>query len=374
MSMKIPVAIPYLAKNSQKYIDQALKNKAISGLYGENLPAFEKAFADYVGVEHAISCSNGTVAIHLALAAKGIGPGDEILVASLTNMATFFAVLYCGAIPVPVDVDPLTYTISTDDLEAKISPNTKGIIVVHLFGQPCAMDQVMAIAERNLIPVFEDCAESHGATFQGKQTGSFGDAGCYSFFANKIINTGEGGIVTTNSNFLAEKMRSLKSLAFGKEDKFKHECIGYNYRMDNLKAALGRAQMEEVDDIISLKLQMGRRYDQYLLDEPKLILPISRPSIRNVYWMYHVRLVPELVSSRNEIMQGLQDEGIETRPGFVSYTLQPFCGAEIVSKYPCPVAEEVSYATFYLPSSHEIEDSIQQYVAEKLINILAKFK
>ena len=186
----IPVSRPYIAKNSVRYVTAALEKGAVSGLFGDDLPAFERAFADFIGVEHAISCANGTVALHLPLAASGIGPGDEVLVSTLTNMATIFAIIYCGATPVPVDVDISTLTVSVEDAARKVTPRTKAIIVVHLFGQPADMTGVGNIARRHGLAVYEDCAESHGASIGGRTTGAFGAAGCFSFFANKIINTG----------------------------------------------------------------------------------------------------------------------------------------------------------------------------------------
>jgi perosamine synthetase len=260
----IPVAEPYLAKNSTKYVADALKDKAISGLFGKYIGEFEKEFAEFIGVSDAVTCSSGTSAIHLALAAYGIQEGDEVLVSSLTNMATFFAVIYCGATPIPVDIDIETYNICPIDLKNKVSNRTKAILIVHLFGQPVSMKPVLEIADEFGLVVFEDCAESHGATYHGAQTGSFGIAGCFSLFANKIVSTGEGGIVTTNDTELAEKMRSMRSLSFGKINKFLHEGVGFAYRMDNIKAALGLAQMEEVDFLVSSKIGLGKVYDDLL--------------------------------------------------------------------------------------------------------------
>ena len=352
----IPVAVPYIAKNSIKYVTAALEKGAVSGLFGQE-------FADFVGTRHAVACSNGTVAIHLPLAAKGIGPGDEVLVSALTNMATFFAVLYCGATPIPVDVDLATLNMSVSDARKKITTRTKAVLVVHLFGQPAEMTELMAMAKQHGLDVFEDCAESHGAAVGGKLTGSFGLAGCFSFFANKVINTGEGGMVTTNDPSLADRMRSIKSLAFGKTEKFLHEGIGYNYRMDNLKAALGRAQMEEAHEIVAQKIRMGQAYDELLAGEDLLVLPVQRSDVVNVYWMYHVRLADSVAAKRNALMARLASAGVETRPGFVSYTLQPFADPEIVVAYPCPVAEKVSYSTFYIPSSQTIDFQTQQQVS-----------
>ena len=369
----IPVAVPYIAPNSAKYVQSAIAAGAISGLFGEYLPEFERRFAEFIGVEHAVACSNGTVAIHLPLAALGIGPGDEVLVSALTNMATFFAVIYCGATPVPVDIDPQTYGMSVEDCARKITKNTKAVIAVHLFGQSVEMVELMALADGANLPVLEDCAESHGATLNGQQSGSWGLAGCFSFFANKNVSTGEGGMVTTNDAALAGKMRSMRSLSFGKVEKFLHEGIGFNYRMDNLKAALGCAQMDEIDYLIASKVHMGETYDRLLADQNLLILPVRRPHVKNVYWMYHSRLVDRLVSHRRAIMDAMTARGVETRPGFVSYTLQPFADPEVVRRNPCPVAEKVSYATWYIPSSHDIDEPTQAKVVKAVLDVLSSY-
>lgn len=369
----IPVAVPYIAKNSTKYVDQAIASGAVSGLFGDYIPAFEKRFAEFVGVQDAVSCCNGTVAIHLALAAHGIGPGDEVLVSALTNMATFFAVLYCGATPIPVDVERDTLCMSITDCAQKISPRTKAICVVHLFGQPAEMAQLSELCASRGLPLFEDCAESHGSTYAGRQTGSWGRAGCFSFFANKNINTGEGGMVTTNDAQLADRMRSMRSLSFGKKEKFLHEGIGFNYRMDNLNAALGCAQMDEVESIIDAKIVMGKRYDELLASESRLALPVSRRNVKNTYWMYHVRLQGDLAARRAEILDRLREAGVETRPGFVSFTLQTFADKDVVRKHRCPVAEEVSFSTFYLPSSHGIPEQTQTRIVDALLATLEHF-
>lgn len=369
----IPVAVPYVARNSAKYVQSAIENGAISGLFGEFLPEFERRFAEFIGVEHAIACSNGTVAIHLPLAALGIGPGDEVLVSALTNMATFFAVIYCGATPVPVDINLQTYCMSVEDCARKITKNTKAIIPVHLFGQSVEMLELMALADAADLPVLEDCAESHGGTLNGRQTGSWGLAGSFSFFANKNVNTGEGGMITTSDAGLADKMRSMRSLSFGKVEKFLHEGIGFNYRMDNLKAALGCAQMDEIDYLIASKVRMGECYDRLLADQNVLILPVRRPHVKNVYWMYHSRLVDSLVPHRRSIMAAMSSRGVETRPGFVSYTLQPFANPDVVRRNPCPIAEAVSYATWYIPSSHDMDEATQTWVVETVLDVLSSY-
>lgn len=367
---KIPVAVPYLAKNAFKHVQEALNQNAISGLVGENINKFESMFAEFIGTKYAVSCSSGTSALHLALAASGIKQGDEVLVSSLTNMATFFAVMYCGAKAIPVDINIDTYNIDVDDLEKKITSKTKAILIVHLFGQPCHMGVIQRLVKKHKLLLIEDCAESHGATYKDGQTGSFGTAGCFSLFANKIINTGEGGIITTNDFELVKRMRSLKSLAFGDAEKFIHKEVGFNYRMDNLKASLGVSQMEEVDDLVRMKVSMGERYDVLLAGNKNIILPVKQKDSKNVYWMYLIRLTGKYSGKRDYVIRQLNEAGIEVRQGFASYTLQPFCSKEDKTIYGCPVAESVSFNTLYLPSSHDISYEDQQYVCSMLTAIL----
>jgi perosamine synthetase len=367
---RIPVAVPFLAENSSKYVIDALKDNELSGLFGKNIGKFEAMFAEFIGTKYAISCSSGTSALHLSLAASGIKKGDEVLVSSLTNMATFFAVMYCGAKPIPVDIKIDTYNIDTSDLEKKITSKTKAILIVHLFGQPCEMDPIQVLAKRHGLLLFEDCAESHGAKYKGCQTGSFGNAGCFSLFANKIVSTGEGGIITTNDSELVKRVQSLKSLAFGDTEKFIHKEVGFNYRMDNLKASLGVSQMEIVDDLVGMKISMGEGYDQLLAENKNIIIPVKQKDATNVYWMYLIRLTGKCADKRSYVIQRLSEAGIEVRQGFASYTLQPFCSKEDRSMYGCPVAESVSFNTLYLPSSHDISYEDQQYVCSTLTTIL----
>jgi len=233
----IPVSQPILGEEETQYVLSALADKAISGFYGEYIGRFEREFSSYCDCSQGVATSSGTTALHLALAALGIGGGDEVLVSTFTNMATCFAVLYQGATPVPVDIEPDTWNINPALIEEKISEKTKAILVVHIYGHPVDMDPILSIAKRHGLYVVEDCAEAHGALYKGRKAGSLGDVGCFSFYANKIVTTGEGGMLTTNNAKLADKARSLRSLAFGTGNKFMHQDIGFNYRLTNLQAA-----------------------------------------------------------------------------------------------------------------------------------------
>ena len=365
--MLTPVAEPYVSSRSKAYLADAIDDNFISGVAGQYINRFEEAMADFIGVKHAVSCSNGTTALHLMLAAYDIGPGDSVCVPATTNMATFFAVLYCGAKPIPVDISGDTFCIDVDDLERKIDQTTKAILIVHLFGQPCDMVSVNDIAKKHNLLVFEDCAEAHGSEINGCKVGSIGDAGAFSFFANKILSCGEGGIVTTDSIDAAKKMRSLRALNFGELEKFLHEGVGYNYRLSNLHAALALGQVEEAAELIALKIKMGETYDDLLKEYKPLMLPVRRTNYKNTYWMYHIDLVDGAVPHyRNRVISNMARRGIECRPGFVSYTLQKFCPAADRLMYPCPEAEAKSFSTLYLPSSHMITEDEQRTVAAQL--------
>lgn len=260
MTRRIPIAQPSLGSAESECVNDALSKGAISGFFGEYIPKFEEEFAHYSDCEYGVSTSSGTTALHLALAALDIREGDEVLVSTLTNMATIFAILYVGARAVPIDIESDTLNLDPNLLERNFTPRTRAIMVVHLFGHPVDMDPVLEVARRHGVFVIEDCAEAHGATYRGRKVGSLGDAGCFSFYANKIITTGEGGMVTLRDKRLADRARNLRGLAFGDTNKFMHKDIGYNYRMTNLQAAVGHAQFQRIEQIISRKRAIADYY------------------------------------------------------------------------------------------------------------------
>jgi len=250
MKIKYRVSIPSIGLIEKKYINDALKRNEISGFFGSYIKKFEKSFSNFCGSKFALSVNSGTTAIHLGLLAVGIKKDDEVIVSTLTNMATIFAILYIGARPILIDIEDETFNIDTKLVENKITKKTKAILIVHLFGHPVDMKKIMQLKKKYNLKIVEDCAEAHGATYLGKKVGSFGDAGCFSFYANKIITTGEGGMVTFNNRIYFDKAKNLKELAFGRKDKFMHADIGYNYRMTNLQAALGLGQMKKINHFI----------------------------------------------------------------------------------------------------------------------------
>jgi perosamine synthetase len=368
----IPVAQPVLGDRERANVLAALEDGAISGFFGGYIGRFESEFAAFCGCAHGVAVSSGTAALHVALAAVGVGRDDEVLVATLTNMATFFAVHYLGATPVPVDIEADTLNLDPALLEGKITPRTKAILVVHLFGHPVDMDPVLAVAARPQLPVIEDCAEAHGAEYKGRRVGSLGTIGCFSFYANKIITTGEGGMCTTNDAALAGKMRSLKSLAFGTGNKFMHSAVGFNYRMTNLQAAIGCAQMGRVDEIIGMKRALAKGYRRLLAGCAELQLPVEKSYARNVYWMYHVVLAGRAAGARTQIMARLAAQGVETRETFIPYNLQEHLPlAPGIGRDDCPVANAVAYRGFYLPSGPVLAREEIAYVAERLLAAVA---
>ena len=371
LKRRVPVAQPLLDEAETRCVNDALAKGAISGFYGDYLPKFEEEFAAYCDCRFGVATSNGTTALHLALAALSIGEGDEVLVSTLTNMATFFAVIYQNAKPVPVDIDPRTLNMDPRLLERKITPRTKAVLVVHLFGHPCDMDPILEVARKHNLLVIEDCAEAHGATYKGRKVGGLGDAGCFSFYANKIITTGEGGMVTTNNAQLADRARNLKGLAFGDHNKFMHKDIGFNYRMTNLQAAIGHAQFGKIESIIAAKRRIAAFYTSRLGDLEELELPVEMPYARNVYWMYHILLRGRAAARRGVVMRRLADLGIETREGFLPYNMQEiFIHRGWTRADECPVANDVAHRGFYLPSGPGLRDDELDYVASGLTEVL----
>lgn len=360
----IEVFDPIIGEEEIEAVVAALRRGEISGSFGESIPRFEQEFADYSGCKYGVAVSSGSTALHLAVAAAGIGAGDEVLISSSTNIATALAVVHNQAIPVPVDSEDLTWNLNLDLIEDLITEKTKAIIPVHLYGHPVDMDRLMEIAGRHNLLVIEDCAESHGATCRGRMTGSFGDMACFSFYANKVITTGEGGMVTTNNEQLAERLRLLRNLAFTKP-RFRHEDAGYNFRMTGYQAAMGVAQLAKIDHIISEKRRVAHTYNKYLSDIDGLQLPHEAEWARNVYWMYAVVVQPEFGINRDELMSTLRTADIDSRTFFCPMNQQPclqsFPGFRAV---PCPVADGLWDNGLYLPSTYSLPEQVIKQIAD----------
>lgn len=363
---KISVCEPLIGDIEREYVKNVMDSGWVSSL-GPEVKKFEKEFASKIGVDYAISCTSGTAALHLALVALGIGPGDEVIVPAFTMIATVSAVLYCGATPILVDADE-NMNIDVDQIESKINPNTKCILPVHIYGYPCNMGKIMKLANKYNLWVVEDVAESHGASYDGKMTGAIGDIGIYSSYANKIITTGEGGILTTNEPELAERVRTLMNHAFSPERHFCHRLEGFNYRLTALQAALGRAQLTQWDELIDVRRRLRNRYIRNLSKCTLIDIPNieNGEGIAQVCWMFGVTVDR---AKKNIIRKLLADKGIETRNFFVPMHLQPVHYKRFEGQR-YPEAEKFMEIGFYLPSSAVITDDEIDYICRQFIDIV----
>jgi perosamine synthetase len=343
MNLKYPVYAPYLNGREKALVMDCLDSTWISSK-GKYVSQFEESFASWLGAQHAITVSNGTVALHVALAALGIGAGDEVLVPTLTYIASANAVKYTGADVVFVDSEAAYWQIDIEDAERKITSKTKAIMVVHLYGQATEMDAVMALAKKHSLYVIEDCAEAIGTRFDGTHVGTIGDVGCFSFFGNKTITTGEGGMVVTNNAELDRKIRHLRSQGVSSEREYWHDAIAFNYRMTNIAAAIGCAQMESIDDLIAKKQQIAEWYRQALADLPVQVHAVN-PRTLHSYWM--VSILVEDAGDRDPLRAALLRDGIETRPLF--YPVHQMSMYSAPGQL-FPVADEIASRGINLPS------------------------
>ncbi len=360
-ALRVPVNEPLLTANAKKYVMEAMNTGWVSSA-GTYLGAFENAFAQYIGVRHAVFVTSGTAALHLALLSLDIGPGDEVIVPNFTMIASAFAVVYTGATPVFVDVDPETYNIDPKLLEEKITKRTKAIMPVHIYGHACDMDPIMHLTKSRNIAIVEDAAEVHGATYKGKKCGSIGLVNAFSFYGNKIITTGEGGMVCTNDDAIALRVRSLKDLAHSVGRRFVHTEIGYNYRPTNLQAAVGLGQLEEMEDLLRRKRAMAAYYAKRLGKIAGLRLPITKEYAENVYWMYAVLVEDGFGMSRDALCAKLKDMGVDTREFFFPCHSQPALKGKCAGGGHFPVTEDIAERGLYLPSGLAITDEQLDYV------------
>jgi perosamine synthetase len=345
----LPVSEPDLSGNELKYVMRAVESGWISSA-GNFVKEFESRFAQACGVPYAVAASNGTTALHLATAALGLGAGDEVILPTFTMIATANAVAYTGARCVFVDTDPATWNLDLNQVADKITPRTRAVIPVHTYGQPVDMNALLAITEKRNIYVIEDAAEAHGAELRGRRVGSFGHAAAFSFYANKIVTTGEGGMVTTGNRELAQILSTLRDHAFSPERHFWHQYRGFNYRMTNLQAAIGTAQMERFDRLVGKHIDMAARYHGGLRKIPYLTFPPELPGHKNVHWMIGLLVNDQSPVSRDQLRKHLADRGIETRTFFIPMHLQPIFFDEH-GKDSHPVAERFCRQGLYLPSS-----------------------
>lgn len=360
----LPISQPDIGEEELKNVTEAVKSGWVSSK-GPFIEAFEKAFSLYNKMRYGVACSNGTTALHLALLALGIGKGDKIIVPSLTFISVANAVVYTGAKPVFVDSNPTYWNMDPEDIKNKIDSNTKAIIVVHLYGHPCDMDHIMAIAKQHNLLVIEDCAEAHGAKYKGKLVGNFGDVSCFSFYGNKIITTGEGGMCLTNSAYLAEKMRILRDHGMNPTKRYWHDVIGFNYRMTNLQAAIGVAQVNKLDALIAQKRELASRYIKSFADYKDIRFSPQLPWAKSVYWLFSIQVEK---TKRDPLISYLAQQGIESRPFFHPiHTLPPYLGT-------CsfPAAEEVSATGINLPSGSKLTEKDIQQIVKHILSFIKK--
>jgi len=367
----IPVSEPVLLGNEKAYVNDCLDTLWISSL-GKYIPMFETAFARYVGTRHGIACSNGTTGLHMALEVLGIGPGDEVIIPDFTIVVTANVILLAGAKPVLVDVDRATACIDPALIEAAITPRTKAIMVVHMYGHPCDMDPIREIARRHRLYVIEDCCESHGAQYKGRMTGALSDIAVFSFYGNKVITSGEGGMLTTDNDEWAAKARTYRDNGFS-IPRFIHKARGMNYRMTNIQAAIGLAQTEKIDVAVERKRHIAARYLEHLAGFPHVTLPVERPWARNVYWMFAILVNDSFGLGKEQVMAGLKERGVDSRSFFYPVSEQPvFEGDD--PRFPDrtgsrPVSSELGRRGLYLPSGIGLTDAQVKTCAEALMSL-----
>lgn len=356
---RIPVLDVMMDDEEVQNITEAVKTGWISWR-GHFVADFEAGFSKYIGTKYGISAFNGTVALHLAIAALGIGKGDEVIVPSFTYVASANAVAYTGAKPVFVDSTKEYWQMDPSKLEEKITKKTKAIMPVHLYGHPCDMDPIIKIAKEHDLYIVEDCAEAHGAEYKGRKVGSFSDISCYSFFANKIITTGEGGMCLTDDSELDERMRTLRNhgVPTKPKDPYWHDTIGFNYRMTNLQAALGVAQLKKIDKLIGLRRKLAENYRKAFGKSKDIVGSPEMPWAKSVYWAYGI-LVKDM-KTRDNVRTELAEQGIETRPFFHPATDMPM----YKEKAPYPVAKELSERGMNLPSGPPVTEQDIKIIAE----------
>lgn len=359
----IPVCEPTLGGNELKYVTQAVETNWISSA-GSFIRDFEARFAEYCGVKYGIACANGTVAMHLAMATLGLEPGDEVIIPTFTMIATINAVTYCGATPVLVDMEPEYWQMDIEKVAAAITPRTKAIVPVHIYGHPTDMDPLRELAQKHGIVIIEDAAESHGAEYKGKRTGGLGDAAGFSFYGNKIITTGEGGMVTTDNREIARLAWNLRDHAFSHERHFWHKYVGFNYRMTNLQAAVGLAQAEQLDKFTDARRSNAAAYTARLADIPGIRTPREAFWAKNVYWMYGIMVdEAEYGMNRDQLRKVLADHGIETRTFFIPMHVQPIYYHQYKGQR-FPVAEDLCKRGFYLPSASSLTLGEIEYITD----------
>ncbi len=365
MEIKIPVYQPRLNGNEKKYVNECIDTSWISSK-GKFINEFEQQFAKYININHVLALSNGTVAIHLALLALNIKEGDEVIVPSFTYIATVNAVKYVNATPVFADSLESTWQIDPADVEKKITPKTKAILVAHLYGHPCDMHELVRICKKHKIYLIEDCAEAIGTRYENQHVGTFGDISTFSFYGNKTITTGEGGLVVTNDKQLSDLMYTLKMQGISPKRQYWHETIGYNYKMTNICAAIGLAQLEKIDTFVNDKIQLAKWYAEEF-DKHGIAYHKQVGNVTHSFWMFSILVDSE--KQRDELRTHLLNvHGIETRPTFYPVHTMPM----YLIPNKLPVAENIAYRGVNLPSYPDLTKEQVKFIAKTVIDFLKK--
>lgn len=365
MEKIIPMAEPLLSGNELRYVKDCIEKREVS-FRGKYVEEFEKKFSKYCGCRSGIATSSGTTALHLALASLGIKKGDEVIIPSFTMISTANAVVYTGAKPVLVDSERKTWNMDPDKIEEKITKKTKAVMPVHVYGHPAEMDRILDIAKDHDLYVIEDAAEAHGAEYKGSKTGGLGDVGCFSFYGNKIITTGEGGMVVTKNEKVAETAKLLRDMDLDNMRSYRHTKIGFSYRMSNLQAAIGLAQLEMIDSLVKIRLRNAKKYNSLLSGVRGIKLPPKLNHVRNVYWMYSILIEKDFKFNRDELMKKLEGKGITTRRFFFPMHRQPVFSGMFPGSY--RVSEELSKKGMNLPSAATLEAKDIKYVVDSIIS------
>ncbi len=355
----VPVAQPAFHGNEKLYVQDCMDSGWISSA-GQYIERFEKAFAEYCGVNYAASCCNGTVALHLVLLAAGVGPGDEVIVPTLTYIASANAVTYCGAKVVLVDSEPLTMNLNVELVAAAITPRTKAIVAVHLYGHPADMAALRTLAAEHNVVLVEDAAEAHGAQQNGVKSGGLGDIATFSFFGNKVITTGEGGMITTNNADLDRQVRLLKGQGQDPQRRYWFPIVGYNYRMTNIEAAIGLAQLEDIEWHLGQRRRVAAAYNAAFAELTERVqLPIEAPGFTSSFWLYTIVVKDTSAVQRDQLASELAAAGFETRPIFYPmHTMPPYASSEAF-----PVAERLAAGGLNLPTHFEVTQSHADEIA-----------
>jgi perosamine synthetase len=369
----IPMACPILDGNELSYVSDCIKTNWISS-QGTYVKDFEESFASYIKVNRAITTANGTAALHLALRTLRIGPGDEVLVPNLTFISPINAVLYVGAKPIFIDIDKNSLCINPKLAENAINEKTKAIIPVHLYGQAAEMDKIVKIAKSHKLFIIEDCAEALGTYYNNAHVGTFGDASIFSFFGNKTITTGEGGMLIFNSKEHDKKARILRDHAMDPKRRYWHNDLGYNYRLTNIQAAIGLAQLEKIEYFINQKKNIANQYEERFINQTYFEIPNQVTNSQHSFWVYTIILNKNIINKRDKIINEMLKYGVETRPTFYAVDSMPYYQSIDSYKINRPVSNEIAKAGISLPTFPSLDITQIKYISESLLKIISKLK